>query len=501
MRVLLDTNIVIHRENTKATNFSIGRLYYWLDELHYEKLIHPYTVKELRKLNNDTMQSLYDAKLSAYKVMQCVASQTHEFISLLNESPKTENDSIDNQLLYEIFCGRADLLITEDRRMHKKAERLGLLEKIFTIDSFISKATNEHPELLDYNFLSVKKVNFGNVNISNSFFDTFRKDYDKFDRWFASKCDEEAYICYNDQNAILGFLYLKPEDENENYSDITPVFSPKKRLKVGTFKVEATGFRLGERFIKIIFDNAIKQKLDEIYVTLFINRPELKALYDLLIKWGFCRYGTKTKDGKTEEVLVKKLGTYDKSKSVIWNFPNLNLTNPKMILPIFPKYHTPLFPDSQLRTENEVDFLENVAYRYALQKVYITWAPEKDVKPGDLLVFYRTGDTNPKKYSSVVTTIGVVDEYIDNFSNEAEFLKHCQNRSVFSIKELQEFWRKYRYNLKVVKFIYIKSLNKRLTLGYLWDNNIIKAPNGPRPFTRITDEQFNLILKDSETEL
>lgn len=63
MRALLDTNVIIHRENTKATSFTIGKLFYWLDKLHYEKLIHPYSIDELRKYRNPQMQSLYDAKL------------------------------------------------------------------------------------------------------------------------------------------------------------------------------------------------------------------------------------------------------------------------------------------------------------------------------------------------------------------------------------------------------------------------------------------------------
>ena len=104
--------------------------------------------------------------------------------------------------------------------------------------------------------LSVEKVYFGNVDSTDSFFDSFRNSYTGFDRWFARKCDEEAYICRSDSNKILGFLYLKTEDVSENYSDIEPPFSPKRRLKVGTFKVESTGFRLVERFVKIIFDNA-----------------------------------------------------------------------------------------------------------------------------------------------------------------------------------------------------------------------------------------------------
>ena len=46
MRVLLDTNIIIYRENKKMTNYSIGHLFRWLDKLKYDKLIHPLTKKE-----------------------------------------------------------------------------------------------------------------------------------------------------------------------------------------------------------------------------------------------------------------------------------------------------------------------------------------------------------------------------------------------------------------------------------------------------------------------
>lgn len=66
----------------------------------------------------------------------------------------------------------------------------------------------------------------------------------------------------------------------------------------------------------------------------------------------------------------------------------------RMILPIFPQYHTSLFPDSILN--NEVDLIANVSHRYALQKVYVSWALEQNIYPGDVIVFYRTGKTQPK---------------------------------------------------------------------------------------------------------
>lgn len=501
MNALLDTNIIIHRENIRITNQSIGQLFYWLDKLHYEKLIHPYTVEELKKYRDVQMQELYSVKLDSYVLMKTIGPQTVEFVSTLQTAPKTENDEIDNQLLCEVYSNRADILITEDRRMRDKAICLGIADKVFSINAFISKATSENPELLNYKVLSVRKTYFGNIDVRSGFFDSFRESYPRFDTWFARKSNEEAYICHNDYDDILGFLYLKTEEKTENYTDIIPPFLPKRRLKVGTFKVESTGFRLGERFIKIIFDNAIERKVDEIYVTLFVDREELTALADLFMRWGFFQYGKKTTNGKQELVLVKRMGYYDHALSIKENYPNLNMKKQKMILPIFPKYHTTLLPDSQLKTENEIDFLGKFPHRYALQKVYISWASEKNVSQGDFLVFYRIGECYPKKYSSVITTIGVVDEIIRDFQCENEFLSICQNRSVFLDNELKEFWANHRYNLMIIKFIYVKSLSKRLTLEYLWDKGIVDAPNGPRPFTKITGSQFNEILKDSQTTI
>lgn len=502
MKALLDTNIVIHRENTMATNYSIGMLFYWLDKLHYEKCIHPLTIQELRKLNNANMQHLYDAKISAYTELKTIAPQTPDFLEKFASSPKTKNDVIDNQLLYEVYDGRVDILITEDRRMRNKAISLGIGDRVYSINAFVSKATSENPDLVNYKMLSVWKEYFGNIDVSNRFFDSFRESYVDFNQWFAKKSNDEAYVCKNDKDDILGFLYLKTEFSDENYSDITPAFIPKKRLKIGTFKVETSGFRLGERFIKIIFDNALERHVDEIYVTLFDNRDELSALRDLLIRWGFYYYGKKNSNGKEEVVLVKQIGNYDKEKTPKENYPNILYNHQKFIVPIFAKYHTTLLPDSKLNTENRIDFLGQYPHRYALQKVYISLTFERNIFPGDFILFYRPGEHSGRKgYESVLTTIGIVDEIQSDFLNKDEFLKSCQNRSVFSDKLLNDLWEKKKNQLLVLKFIYVKSLQKRLNLSYLWDIGVFSFPNGPRPFTRITDETFNVILSDSETKL
>ena len=81
-----------------------------------------------------------------------------------------------------------------------------------------------------------------------------------------------------------------------------------------------------------------------------------------------------------------------------------------------------------------------------------------------------------------------------------KILSYCNNRTVFSKDDLKGFWLGHRYNLSVLKFVFVKSLTKKINLEFLWNNGIIVAPNGPRPFTKITDEQFEMIMSESNTE-
>lgn len=499
MRVLLDTNIIIYRENKKMTNYSIGHLFRWLDKLKYDKLIHPLTKKEISEYQYSDPAEAMTLKLDAYQELRTQAPMAEQVATFAAAVDKDENDRIDTVLINEVYQGRVDLLITEDKRLRRKAELIGLGHKVISINAFLTVATSENPGLIEYKALAVRKTTIGEIDVRDAFFDSLRDSYVGFDAWFNRKCDEDAYICHDDTGQLLGFLYLKTENADENYNDISPAFPPKKRLKVGTFKVVATGFRLGERFIKIILDNAIELNVDEVYVTLFEDRPELETLAMLLSRWGFEKYGIKMSTGET--VMVKKMKQYIPELTPRQNFPSLLYGMQKFILPILPQYHTSLLPDSILRNENENDFLAKTPYRYALQKVYISFAPEKNINPGDIILFYRTGVPGNAGYTAVLTSVGIVEEAISNFASKEDYMRHVQNRSVFTNEELNRFWRQYRGNQIVLKFIFVKSLAKRPILKFLWDNDIIAFPNGPRPFTRISDNQFNIILKEAQTDL
>ena len=231
MKALLDTNIIIHREANRIVSQDIGILYRWLDRGRYTKCIHSATINEIKKNPNKETVDLFLVKLDSYEVVE-IPSPLHDDVKAVsNQFDTTDNDRVDSTLLNEVYVGRVDLLITEDKKIHKKAKELGLSDKVFTIDSFLEKTFAEHPELVNYKVLNVQKQKFGKINIDDSFFDSLKEDYDGFDRWFLKKYDEEAYITINSNNGmLLSSLYLKIEDENENYSNINPPFPPKKRL-------------------------------------------------------------------------------------------------------------------------------------------------------------------------------------------------------------------------------------------------------------------------------
>lgn len=507
MKALLDTNIVIHRENQIASNYSIGHLFRWLDKLQISKVIHPKTIEEIRRYQHPHRRSALEVKLNAYEQLEEATRPSAKFLSLLPD-PANENDQVDNALLYEVYEGYVDLLITEDKKLRAKSRLLGIEDRVRSIESIIGSFSEEHPELIEYKMLAVELRQFRQINLNDPFFDSFRHDYAEFDQWFRSKSTEYAYVCMNQDGSVLGFLYLKTEDRSEDYRDICPAFAPAKRLKVGTLKVESTGFRLGERFLQLIFDNALMRQVDGVYLTIVPDspdRPEIAELVRLIESWGFRLHGEKVSANGKERVFVKPMKSYDDESSIKENYPNLKFYGrKKRFLPIFPQFHTNLFPDAILRNENPRDYASNVGFRYALQKMYITWSPLRDTRIGDYVLVYRTGSNPGKKgYESVVSTLGVITDLKGGFRDWEDFQKYCSNRTVFTEDDLRGFWsdQSHRRHMTVVSFIYVRRLSKRPILKDLWENGIVPPPSGPRTFQELSDDDFLRVLDWAETSI
>jgi predicted nucleic acid-binding protein len=494
MKALLDTNIIIHREASRIVNRDVGTLYRWLERAKYTKCVHSLSVAEIEKYQDKEVVDMFHIKLANYEQIEIPSPLQPEVKAISEKTDANPNDKNDTLLLNEVFVGRADILITEDKKIHKKANDLGISDKVFTIDSFLEKTFAEHPELVNYKVLNVQKLKFGRINLTDNFFDSLKEDYAGFDKWFIKKYDEEAYITVNSNNGLLlSFLYLKVEEKDENYTDIIPAFAPKKRLKIGTFKVINNGFRLGERFMKIIFDNALKNRAEEIYVTIFDRRDEQKRLIDLLEQWGFTLWGKKN----DELVYTRDFTKKTDENNLTQCYPFISRSKDCYIVPIYPDYHTELLPDSILNTESPEEFIEDFPHRNCINKVYISRAMEPHPKKGDILVFYRTGGY----YKSVVSTIGIAQEIRYQFKDEEDFVLYCRKSSVFPENQLREMWRYSPNKPFVVKFIYVYSFPHRVNMKELIDLQVLSGVNdAPRGFKQITKNQFNNILKATKSD-
>jgi len=500
MKILLDTNIVIHREAATVIDEDIGVLFRWLDNLHHTKCIHSITAEELEKHKDPKVRKSLKVKLANYNILKTKAPMSDEVRQLSGQLDKNQNDLNDTIIINELYCGRVDALITEDKQLLNKASLLNISDRVYTIDAFLEKVNSENPELADYKVLSVRKSLFGNLDLSDDLFASFKEDYPGYEKWFNKKADEPVYICLSGSKPIA-LLYLKVEGKNENYADIDPPLTPKKRLKIGSFKVTLNGFRLGERFLKIIFDNALRFKVDEVYVTIFNKRIEQQRLINLLEEYGFYYHGSKKGPGGNELVYIRSCERSADRSNPKRTYPFFSMTGRFFYVPIYAKYHTELFPDSILRTESPMDFVENQPHRNAISKVYISRSIEKNLDSGDVILFYRAGNY-PAYYTSVITTIGVIENVIGNIQTEGEFIRLCRKRSVFTDGELSEHWNYNRRNRPfIVNFLYVYSLPKRITRQKLIEMGVISdVYQGPRGFTQISAKNLKDILRESQTD-
>ena len=342
---------------------------------------------------------------------------------------------------------------------------------------------------------------FSDIDLNDSFFDSLRASYPEFNEWYNKKAAAGATAyCYYVDNELKDFLYLKIEEEE--LSDLTPVLPAKKRLKVGTFKVdnEDRHTTRGERFMKKIMDKAIAEDVDEIYVTMFPTE-ELQGLIRMFEKFGFSHIADKPHEGgNAEYVLIKDMTTHVDDFKLDYPFVKKASSN-KYVLSIVPEFHTHLFPDSILKNEKKYDLIQDVSETNSIYKIYLCWMQDtRNLKAGDKLIIYRTSDEEGKAYyRSVCTSVCTVCEvktYRD-FENEEEFIKYTNRYSVFKEHELRRWYKNKKYFI-VIKMVYNIAFTKKVI------NMVMKEQVGLKPkywgFFKLTDAQFDKLLELGEID-
>lgn len=297
---------------------------------------------------------------------------------------------------------------------------------------------------------------FKNISLHDPFFDSLKADYAEFGAWFTKKESHEAFTFRNAAGLLDGFLYLKVEDGP--VLDSVPPLPPALRLKIGTFKINPHGTRLGERFIKRAFDVAVDQRVSALYVTIFEKHT---ALVELFLRYGFSRKAFKQTANGVELVLERRLDSV--VGDVVLDYPRIpEKENRHFVLSLYPEWHSRLLPDSLLKTESS-SILQDVSHTNSIHKIYLAaMAGISQLQRGDTLIIYRTAEGGSAYYTSVVTSLCVVEELsnISNFATVEQFLAYSAPYSIFTEQELRNFYLRRRYPW-VIRFTYNLALHKR----------------------------------------
>ncbi|MCP3024538.1 N-acetyltransferase [Cupriavidus basilensis] len=328
---------------------------------------------------------------------------------------------------------------------------------------------------------------FSDVDKSDEFFESLTTDYKEFPIWFAKKAKEGEKAYLYRHGGIQGFLYLKIEEGV--VSDVIPSLPAGRHLKVGTFKINGHGTRLGQRFIKKIFDHALDSGVVDAYVTVFAKHANLLRI---LKTYGFTEHGKKNSGNGEELVLVKDFKA--SAKDILLDYPRVSRKSKNaFLLAIYPEYHTQFLPDSKLNNES-FDIVEDVSHANSIHKIYISGvAAAGKLERGDILVMYRTTDIPGKAhYRSVATSICVVEETrkIGSFSTEREFIRYVRPYSVFKMPQLTEYYISKKRHI-VIKFTYNIALAKRLIRKRLLEEVGLPAGGRRWDFLKLTGAQFD----------
>lgn len=342
---------------------------------------------------------------------------------------------------------------------------------------------------------NILRVRFRDVDLADPFFDSLKESYQEFDDWFHRKSEEEAYILRNDQGQLRAFVYLKIE--HGPVTDITPPLNTNICLKIGTFKIDAHGTRLGERFVKKIFDTALHNNVRHIYVTVF---PEHVALIEILTRYGFIQYGSKTTANGEELVFLKDFERLQ--GDIRCDYPVIDARGKnKWLLSIYPRWHTQLFPDSILANE-DARIVNDLSHTNSIHKVYISWMEGLGaIRPGDCIVIYRTAEEGrAAEHTSVATSICVVEEIRAraSFRNENDFIEYCRRNSVFNEAQLRGWYlQQGRNEVYVIRMTYNVALNRRPNRRRLIEDAGLER-NIYWGFFQIPEQSFSRILELGE---
>ena len=438
MKVLFDTNILIALEKPgEILKDSLAEMVRLARELHYEICVHPEQVEDLKRDKDEARREVQLSRIRQYPELNDPPRPTRAEVSALAWTESNDNDRIDNLLLFAVRRSAASFLVTEDLRMHAKARRAGLADRVHDAEEFLAYLREQDlaNRSVQTECVNVETVSVSHLDSGDALFDSLRADYEGFDGWFA-KCAEEGRKAWivRDGGGIGALCIFKEETDERVGADGTILGG--RSLKLCTFKVVARGKKLGERLLHVALLYAWRNGFRQVY--LHTRTEEQPHLVRLLGDFGFENRG-RHHSCPADDVYAKPMqptggeipiARGDFLDFAIRYYPNVRSERivRRYLVPIQPQFHERLFPDARRQL---LLFDESGSEANAVRKAYLCRSPLNALGTGDLLFFYQSATAKS------VECFGFV-ESVDRLSDPDEIIPLVSKRTVYSEAEIRE---------------------------------------------------------------
>jgi ribosomal protein S18 acetylase RimI-like enzyme/predicted RNA-binding protein with PUA-like domain len=405
MDFLIDTNILIPAEPTSTADVEpttpvVADLLRLVLATGGRAVVHPDAFSEIANDRDVARRELRRSLFAKYPRIDSPPALSDELATFIGRPEPGTHDALDARLLEAVRAGRADLLVSDDAGLHRRARLAVLGDRVLTSSEALELVRQLYePPLVAPP--AARSLTCAELDSADPIFDGLRQDYREFDSWLAkaARLRRRAWVVEDDDGSYAALVIINEETPGEHGL-------PGKLLKLCTFKVSDghRGSRYGELLLKPVLELAHTYGYDTAFVE---AKPYNDHLFNFLESFGFRR--TDALKNGTDPVYAKALRPPAGDASeldplafhVMYGPPTMRWEGVKaFIVPIMPGYHAQLFPEAELQLSLAPS---TEPHGNGIRKAYLSRSSTRLVSPGDVLYFYRS------RFQEL-TVIGVVED-------------------------------------------------------------------------------------------
>lgn len=446
MTFLVDSNVVIAAEpfngQLEELQHDVGAFLRTAALHGHRVFVHPATLDDLQETRDPRHRTQNVAAYAKYAALDEVEAAQH--VIDVFPQPCSKNDQRDARILSALDAGAVHFLVTEDRKLRKRAGRLGHGDKVLTAREAAEQLAAWHPNVPPPPPL-VEEVKTYNLDMSQPIFESLRLAYGTyFDDWMNNKVKKEsttrrAWVVRDSDGTYEALAIVKMRDSH-------PVRMGDHAIKLTTFKVGAAapGRRLGELLLKTVLRWASGEpsRPSDVFVEVDASQERLQ---DFLMDFGFIQVGRK-RGQPDEQVWLKSIDPPLGSTlgglehHIAYGPPAIRAGQAIYVIPIIPKWYEDLFPDAEIHGLSGAVPLpgtdpEPKAHGNAIRKAYLCRSQTKEIPAGATLLFYRS--QGGVKGDGAVVAVGVAEKSHKS-SDPLQTIELSFKRTVYSQSDVAD---------------------------------------------------------------